>query len=172
MICWTLDLLAESEEETREVGRRLGEALAPGDVVALTGDLGAGKTCMTQGVARGLEVPASETVRSPTFVLLHVHEGRHPLYHMDLYRLQDPEELEDLGYREVFYGGGVTVIEWAERAGDRLPEDRLHVDLTFLGAARRRLLLQAHGDRFRGRQDVWTRSLEAFARMDSINSRG
>jgi len=167
MICWSLDLFTAEEEETREVGRALGEGLLPGDVVALSGELGAGKTCMTQGIARGLQVPESETVRSPTFVLLNIYPGRCLLHHLDLYRLQDPEELEDLGYREVFFGDGVAVVEWAERAGALLPVERLHVHMRFQGEAGRRLLLRAHGERFRGRRDAWARSLSAFVFTDA-----
>jgi len=162
MTSWILNLSTGNEQETRDVGKILGRDLMPGDLLALTGDLGSGKTCLTQGIARGFHVPETENVRSPTFILLNIYRGRHPLFHMDLYRLQDPEELEDLGYREIFFGEGVTVIEWAERARDLLPGDRLHIHLSFLGENRRRMALEALGDRFRERRDAWATSLEPY----------
>lgn len=117
-----------SPEETQELGERIGEALEPGSVIALIGDLGAGKTMITKGIARGLGVPG--LIHSPTFTLIHEHVGRLPIYHFDLYRLNSPNELEDLGAESYFYGEGVSVIEWAERAGDTLPADRLEIRIT------------------------------------------
>ena len=99
--------------------------LSPGQVVCLQGELGAGKTVLAKGIARGLAVAAPVT--SPTFTLINEYLGRYPLYHMDFYRLSDPLELEDLGYSEFFYGAGVTLIEWPERAGELLPDARLDV---------------------------------------------
>lgn len=121
-------LLASSSsmEETREIGRALGRVAAPGSVIALEGDLGAGKTHFTQGVAQGLGV--DQDVTSPTFNLLVCYEqGRIPLFHFDLYRLEKPSELEDLGYYDVLDQGGLCCIEWSERFPECLPEDRLTV---------------------------------------------
>ena len=97
-------------------------------MVALIGELGAGKTTLTKGIARGLEVP--DLVHSPTFTLIHEHRGRLPIYHFDLYRLDTPAQLDDLGYEEYFYGDGVCVIEWAEKIEGLLPDDRLEIRIT------------------------------------------
>ena len=117
-----------SAEETEQLGERIGRALEPGTVAALMGELGAGKTTLTKGIARGLDVP--DLIHSPTFTLIHEHEGRLPVYHFDVYRLDHPESLEDLGYEEYFYGQGVTVIEWAERVEELLPPDRLEIRIS------------------------------------------
>jgi len=108
-----LDVPSESVEQTRRLGAILGGLLARGDVVLLHGELGAGKTAFTQGIGRGLGVAA--TVNSPTFTILKEYAGRLPLYHFDLYRIEDPGELESLGFVDYFAGDGVSVIEWAER---------------------------------------------------------
>ncbi len=108
----------------------MGELAQPGDIYLLTGPLGAGKTCLTQGIARGLEV--SGYVRSPTFVLMSRYRGRLPLYHVDLYRLGGPEEAWDLGLDEQLFGGGVCVVEWADRASDLFPEEGLWVGLDYV----------------------------------------
>jgi tRNA threonylcarbamoyladenosine biosynthesis protein TsaE len=121
--------LSRSERETRLAGTVLGRWARPGDVLALVGELGTGKTCLVQGIALGLDVPASSRVRSPSFVILHTYAGRCPVHHLDLYRIRGPEELEDLDWRDVLYGDGVCVIEWADRMGNFLPARRLDVAL-------------------------------------------
>lgn len=118
-----------SPEETLELGKRLGAALEPGDVLVLTGDLGAGKTQLTKGIAAAMGV--EDEVTSPTFALEAVHEGeRMPLYHFDLYRLHDAEELGDAGVWDVLGGDGVCVIEWGEQFSDELGDERLDVFVT------------------------------------------
>lgn len=102
-------------EETRDLGRLLGELAVPGLVVLLHGDLGAGKTCFAQGVARGLAVSSASPVTSPSYTLLNIHHGRLPLYHFDLYRLAQVDDLDDLGYDEFAEGDGLTLVEWADR---------------------------------------------------------
>jgi tRNA threonylcarbamoyladenosine biosynthesis protein TsaE len=109
-------LRSGSLEETQRLGAQLGRLLAAGDVVLLTGTLGAGKTAFTQGIGAGLGV--RETVNSPTFMLVKEYAGRLPLYHFDLYRIEEPEELYALGFEEYFGGDGVAVVEWAERGED------------------------------------------------------
>ena len=118
----------ESAGETERLGERIGSALEPGIVVALTGDLGAGKTTLTKGIARGLGV--SDLIHSPTFTLIHEHKGRLPLYHFDLYRLDSPEQLDDLGYEDYFYSDGVSIVEWSEKAQELLPPDHLEIRIT------------------------------------------
>ena len=117
-------------EETSSFGYCLARLAVPGDVICLSGDLGAGKTTFTQEIAKGLEVPASCYVTSPTFAILQEYPGRMPLYHMDFYRLSDETEVEDLGFEEFFYLSGLTVIEWPERAGALVPDFRLLLKLT------------------------------------------
>jgi len=115
----------QDAEETRDVGRRLGGTLQPGDVVALTGPLGAGKTVFAQGVAESLGI--DEPVTSPTFTLISEYEGRMPFYHMDLYRLGTPDEFAWLGVEEMLNGSGVSLVEWSEKAGEELPDRAIHV---------------------------------------------
>ncbi|HJP40840.1 MAG TPA: tRNA (adenosine(37)-N6)-threonylcarbamoyltransferase complex ATPase subunit type 1 TsaE [Dehalococcoidia bacterium] len=122
------ELLTGSEEETRELGRKLGGGLQRGDVILLSGDLGTGKTCLTQGIGQGLE--CSSQVNSPSFVLMNEYEGRERLYHVDLYRIEDVEELDDLGLWD-YAGRGVLVIEWPERGAELLPGDGLVVELRY-----------------------------------------
>jgi len=112
---------------TRDVGRRLGESLCPGDVVALRGPLGAGKTVFAQGVAIALGI--EEPVTSPTYTLISEYEGNMPLYHMDLYRLASPDEFTWLGVEEMLNGNGISLVEWSERAGEELPERSIHVSI-------------------------------------------
>lgn len=110
-----------STEETFELGRRLGEQAQPGEVYTLIGDLGVGKTVLTQGIAKGLSI--EEAISSPTFTILQIYEeGRMPFYHFDVYRIGDMEEMEEIGYEDYFYGQGLTMIEWANLIEEILPE--------------------------------------------------
>jgi tRNA threonylcarbamoyladenosine biosynthesis protein TsaE len=122
---------SRSPEETHAVGVRLAERLRPGDVVALTGELGAGKTCFTQGLARGLGVTGR--VVSPTFVLVNEYRGRLPVHHVDAYRTESLTELLDLGLDELFSGDGVTVVEWADKLLPLLPARAIHVHIEGVG---------------------------------------
>ncbi len=117
-------------EETSYFAHLLARLALPGDVICLNGDLGAGKTALTQEIAKGLGVPDSCYVTSPTFSILQEYPGRMPLYHMDFYRLSDETEVEDLGFEEFFYLSGLTVIEWSERADSLIPESRLVLQMT------------------------------------------
>jgi len=155
-------LVARTSQETAEIGACLGQGLVPGDVVALTGELGSGKTCLVKGLSRGLGVSEASNVRSPSFVILNIYPGRHPLYHFDLYRIAHPAEFEDLGYREIFYGEGVTVIEWAEKILPLLPEERVEIQLSFLGDSGRGLEIEVKGARFRDRWPAWQERLGPF----------
>ena len=133
-------------EETRALAERLGRLLRPGDVLCLVGDLGAGKTTFTQGLALGLGLPPEEPVNSPTFTLLAEHPGgRLPLYHFDVYRLPDSSGLYDLAFDEYLDAGGVVVIEWADRVADALPPDRLDIALSASGQDERTLTMTARG---------------------------
>lgn len=125
----SLELHTISPEETQGLGFAVGAMARAGDVYLLSGPLGAGKTCFTQGLARGLGVEGY--VRSPTFVLMTRHTGRLTLHHIDLYRVARPEEAWDLGLDEQLFGAGVCVIEWAERAEELLPQDALWLKFNY-----------------------------------------
>jgi tRNA threonylcarbamoyladenosine biosynthesis protein TsaE len=127
-----------SPDQTEELGRGLAERLNPGDVVALTGELGSGKTLFVQGIARGLDIRGY--TKSPSFTIVNVYEGgRLPLYHIDLYRIGTSGELDGLGLEEYIYGDGVSVIEWADRAMDMLPEETILVKFFYKGETERRI---------------------------------
>jgi tRNA threonylcarbamoyladenosine biosynthesis protein TsaE len=135
-----------SPAETLELGRRIGLAARPGDVLALVGDLGTGKTVLAKGVAEGLGAASAREVISPTFVLCREYlDGRLPLYHFDAYRLHGAADLEGIGASEIFGGGGLSLVEWADRAPQALPQDRLEVRLEVTGPQSRRLTFTAFG---------------------------
>jgi tRNA threonylcarbamoyladenosine biosynthesis protein TsaE len=140
-------VISTSPAETQRLGVWVGRRLKAGDVINLTGEMGAGKTLFTRGIAEGLGVPRGQGVRSPTFTLVHEYKGRHPIYHIDLYRLRE-KELEEVGWEEYLWGEGVTVIEATEQIGQRLPQERLDVVLVREGVRRRRLVLVGYGRRF------------------------
>ena len=115
-------------EETFELGKKLGRMAQPGTIICLNGDLGTGKTVFTQGFAAGLDI--AEPVSSPTFTIVQVYEeGRLPLYHFDVYRIGDPEEMEEIGYEDYFYGDGITMIEWANLIKEILPAKRKEITI-------------------------------------------
>lgn len=132
-----------SESASRLLGRLLGAALSPGSVVALRGELGSGKTVLVQGIASGLGF--SGNASSPSFVIVNEYSGDCPIYHVDLYRLDGPSSLDEIGHREMFWGDGVTLVEWAERAGDLLPDDRLDVSISIEGPQSREVRVRALG---------------------------
>jgi len=140
-----LTIRTTSPEETTALGEELGKLLAPGDVVALYGDLGAGKTTLTRGIAVGLGLAAD--IHSPTFTLIHEHPGAIPLYHIDLYRLSNEREAESLGVEEYVYGDGVTVIEWGEKVQSILPAERLDITVRMTGDTDRELTLETESER-------------------------
>ena len=117
-----------NEKDTEKLGEKIGQKVQPGTVIALIGDLGTGKTTLTKSIARGLGV--TETVTSPTFnIIREYRSGRLPLYHFDVYRIGDPDEMFELGYEEYFYGDGVCVVEWADIIEELLPEDAVVVTI-------------------------------------------
>jgi tRNA threonylcarbamoyladenosine biosynthesis protein TsaE len=121
------------------IGTRLAAKLKKGDVVALIGQLGAGKTVLTKGIAKGLGVKDVQYVNSPTFVIIKEYEGKMPLYHFDLYRLSGPGSLDEICYDEYFYGDGVSVVEWADKIKSILPKKRLEVRLSVAGENKRKI---------------------------------
>ena len=135
---------ARSAAELQAIAERLGRLLQAGDVLALVGPLGAGKTTFVQGVARGLDVPADRHVASPTFALVNEHPGRVPLVHADLYRIERPEELEELGLADA-PDRAVLAVEWLDRFPEVAPAERLDVEIAIGEGGARRLTLQARG---------------------------
>jgi tRNA threonylcarbamoyladenosine biosynthesis protein TsaE len=155
----TLDFVSHSPDQTQRFGERLGAFLQPGDLVCLQGDLGTGKTCLAQGVGRGLGV--TEPITSPTFTLIAEHRpvAGPTLYHIDVYRLRMPvEEALASGMDEYFEGDGVCLVEWADRIGDALPRERLWVKLRHMGASKRGLTITATGRRYEKLLDEFRRS--------------
>jgi len=140
----SLDLVLSSRFETESFGQAIGCAFMGGEVLALIGELGAGKTTLVRGIAAGLGVPPA-SVSSPTFVLIHEYRGRLPLIHVDLYRLHTNAEAESIGLSDCFTGQSITAIEWADRFPALLPEDRLAVRLTHRNLATRKVQLEAYG---------------------------
>lgn len=142
----SLSLRTRSREETEALGERIGRASRPGDVIALWGELGSGKTTLVRGIARGLGIDERE-VTSPTFVIVHEHEaGRLPLFHVDMYRLASDDAVST-GWDEALRSGGVTAIEWPDRVETRLPAERLDVRLRWIEANEREVVLEPHGER-------------------------
>jgi tRNA threonylcarbamoyladenosine biosynthesis protein TsaE len=144
------ELTTASTDETVALGARLGAALGPGDFVAIEGELGAGKTRLVEGIARGLGVDPERRIPSPTFTLVNEHQGRCLLVHADLYRLHGADELEGLGWREYLAGEALVVVEWLSvvgRGSAIAPHDRLEIQLDILGPESRRVRLSATGPR-------------------------
>lgn len=126
-------------EETLELGKKIGLGLKRGDVVCVFGELGAGKTCLIKGIASGLGISDSEYVRSPTFTILLTYQGSPPLHHFDFYRLSDTGEIEELGLSEYFLGDGVCAVEWPERLGPLLPENRIDISIEEISESERKI---------------------------------
>jgi tRNA threonylcarbamoyladenosine biosynthesis protein TsaE len=141
---------SHSPKETISLGEKLGNLLKEGDLVALNGELGTGKTCLIRGIAKGLKSP--NTVLSPSFSIINEYKysGTKPIYHFDLYRINKAEELEGLGYEEYFYGDGITLIEWANKIECFLPEELLLVNIIVDGANyfTRKIIFEPIGDRY------------------------
>jgi tRNA threonylcarbamoyladenosine biosynthesis protein TsaE len=139
-------LITHSPEETRELGRSIGRLALPGDIYLLVGQLGAGKTCLTQGIAWGLDI--QEYTLSPSFVIMRELHGRLALYHMDFYRLDNIAEIADLGLDDYLYGRGVCVIEWAEKGLAVLPDDHLLAKISYLSDTERSFEIESKGERY------------------------
>lgn len=155
---WVEVVQSGSVEQTKQAAAVLAGLFGPGDVVTLDGDLGAGKTQFTQGLAVALGVSGSVT--SPTFNLMVAYtDGRIPLYHFDLYRLDDPSQLDDLAFYEYIEGDGVACVEWANKFADDMPDDRLEVRLSVAGEEARRIEACAWGNRAAALLDGWVAAL-------------
>lgn len=143
------EFLSNSPAATSTLGKRVGERLQPGSVVALTGELGCGKTLLTRGICAGLDVPLRQ-VNSPTFVLVNEYRGRLPVFHMDLYRLGTEVDVVELGITDYLSrtASGVLIIEWAEKIPSLLPDDLLRVEFEIISARKRRIVFSASDRKF------------------------
>lgn len=155
-----MKIISTSVEQTQEIARRLAKSLKPGNVIALIGNLGSGKTVFARGMAMGLGCRKKEVV-SPTFVLMRQYQGKCAVYHFDLYRLKDIHQLEQIGYEEYFYGEGVTVIEWADRIEAALPKEYLKIEFQIKANHKRLIKFTPKGKyyadnlrKFKGKKDT------------------
>ncbi|MDP3025597.1 MAG: tRNA (adenosine(37)-N6)-threonylcarbamoyltransferase complex ATPase subunit type 1 TsaE [candidate division Zixibacteria bacterium] len=133
-------IITSSPEKTKKLGEKIAQGFYPGLVVALFGPLGSGKTCLTQGICSGLSV--KDFVVSPSFVLINEYQGKYKVYHIDLFRLEKLSEIINLGYEEYFYGDGVCIVEWAEKASALLPEKRIDIHLKILSENEREIRIE------------------------------
>ncbi len=155
-----LSINLKSPEITAAFGISLGRHVEAGDVICLDGDLGSGKTTLTQAIAKGLEIPPEYYVTSPSFNIFHEYPGRIPLYHMDFYRLHSSEDVVAIGLDEYFYQDGLCVIEWSEKALDILPEDRLSIKLNTICENARQVVCTFN-------QQSWQHKIESSVRKIS-----
>ena len=139
-------VITESVDETISFGKRLGELLRPGDVIALSGELGSGKTWLTKGIASALDIPP-EMVTSPSFTLVNEYEGKFKLFHIDAYRLKEKSDFLSAGLDEYLYGDGIAVMEWADRWPEILPENTVQIGLELLDENRRKIIISPHQKR-------------------------
>ncbi len=145
----------QSLADTEALGRRLGELLFPGAVVALVGPMGAGKTHLVRAVAEGLGIANADVVNSPTFVLIQEYDARLPIYHFDAYRLHSEREFLDLGVDEYFVSDGVCLVEWADKVEMALPAEHLRIEITITGAESRLVHVVAQGQRQEALLAAW-----------------
>ncbi|MDO8987847.1 MAG: tRNA (adenosine(37)-N6)-threonylcarbamoyltransferase complex ATPase subunit type 1 TsaE [Coriobacteriia bacterium] len=153
-----------AESTTHELGRALASLLVPADVLLLSGDLGAGKTALVKGIAQGLGV--REPITSPTFNILRVHPGKLSLYHMDLYRLENPNQLEDIDYFGTLEADGVSSVEWGDRFSQSAPEEHVAVAISILGDNDRELLIEGAGARGQELAAQWMRAASLLSGME------
>lgn len=143
----SFEYLSHNEKETLRLGTRLAGSLRPGHILCLFGELGSGKTTFTKGIAQGLKINHKK-VNSPTFILMNAYEGKLPLYHFDLYRMDDASEIANIGYEEFFYGDGIAVVEWAEKLGDLIPKEYLGIEFSHKRENDRLITFRPRGKRY------------------------
>ena len=139
-------ITTHSVEETKKLGKKIGECVKAGTVLALIGDLGSGKTSFVQGLARGLEVPDGYYITSPSYTLINEYPGRHPLFHVDLYRLEDPVDFEEIGLYEIIDYNYVVAIEWADIIRQELSPDHVTINFEISGKKSRNICITAYAD--------------------------
>lgn len=161
-------LVLRTLEDTGKLGKKLGRISKPGDAILLHGPLGAGKTTLVQSIAQGLAVPPECYVTSPSFALLHEYPGRIPLYHIDCYRLENEDDVEQSGLIDYIVADGLTVIEWPDRLGEMVPAERLDIEIDPVAADARKVMLTAHGKDWRERLDSIAACLNRDINQDRI----
>jgi tRNA threonylcarbamoyladenosine biosynthesis protein TsaE len=140
-----IEIITHSPEETKALGQKIGRQLEPGAVIALTGELGSGKTVFVQGLAAGLDVPADYYITSPTFTFVNEYPGRHPFYHVDLFRIENRDDLDEIGLLEMLHGEGITAIEWADRLQEDLSAAYLDIHLEIIDDETRKFFIDTYG---------------------------
>ena len=144
-----MEFIVDTADSTMKLGRKLGELVHSGDIICITGDLGAGKTHFTKGVAQGLEI--NEPITSPTFTIVNEYEGRLKLHHFDVYRVCDPDEIEAIGFDEYIFSDAVSIIEWSNFIEELIPKEHIWVDIKKipdLGMDFRKISINYYGDRY------------------------
>ena len=141
-------VISRSAEHTRRLGNSLGKLLQGGEIIGLVGELGTGKTCFVRGLTEGLEVSQGTWIRSPTFTLVNEYHGRLPIYHIDLYRIESTDELEELNLREYLYSNGVSLIEWFEYFPAGEVDDHLEIQLAYREGSKRQVTFIPYGARY------------------------
>jgi tRNA threonylcarbamoyladenosine biosynthesis protein TsaE len=167
-----LKFTSPSENCSLKLGALIGQQVEGGDVLALWGELGSGKTLFARGIARGMGVPLQVPITSPTFTIINEYEGRLRLYHFDLYRLTGPGELEMLPWREIIFGNGVSVIEWPDRMGRLLPDKRWDLTFTFLDEDRRIITFAARGESRQARLANLVQEMTQITRLEACQYPG
>ena len=137
---------SHSEEETQAIGAIMGSIMTAGDIIGLSGELGAGKTCIARGIAKGMGISRHYHITSPTFTLINEYPGQVPLYHMDMYRLSDSSDANDVGYYDYLGGKGIVVVEWAEKIADALPAHAFHITIEHCDESGRKLDIEGAVD--------------------------
>jgi tRNA threonylcarbamoyladenosine biosynthesis protein TsaE len=140
-----IEIITHSPEETKAPGQKIGQQLKPGAVIALTGELGSGKTVLVQGLAAGLDVPVDYYITSPTFTFINEYPGRHPFYHVDLYRIENRDDLDEIGFFEILHGQGITAIEWADRLQEDISTEYLDIRLEIIDDETRKFFIDTCG---------------------------
>lgn len=151
----SISIISRNPETTFELGKAIGARIRFGTIIALTGDLGCGKTAFVQGLAKGLGVPADYPITSPTYTLINEYPGRYPLFHIDLYRLENSVDFEDIGLYDMLDGQGVAAVEWAERLSPELLTEALHIHIEFTDDESRRIYITG-SERFPSINDYLT----------------
>lgn len=160
----SISFKANNLEDTITFGKKLGATLKPGEVIALSGELGAGKTTLVKAIATGLGIPADIVVCSPSYTLVNEYDGRIPLFHFDLYRLEDAKDINELGFEEYLEGEGVSVIEWADVAPDLLPLEHLKIDIQIISENKRNIAVSGKGEKYKRVVDRISSKLERIVR--------
>jgi len=159
------EILSLSAEQTFNIGLILGKILKKGDIVCLSGDLGTGKTAFVGGIAKAFSIDSYLT--SPTFTIVNEYSGEIPLYHFDVYRIGDIDELYDIGFEEYLYSDGVVVIEWAELVKDAIPEENIWIEITkdlSIGTDARKIKIEFNGERYKAYEEEMDRSIKSVTK--------